>query len=72
LDAIYNIWDKEGVNGMFRGSVPRIAWYIPASALTFMAVEFLRENFNERVPNGGSINVARVSVEKKKSLEEAS
>lgn len=46
LDAIKKTWDSEGVNGLFRGSVPRIIWYIPASALTFMAVEFLREHFN--------------------------
>lgn len=39
------------MKGMFRGSVPRITWYIPASALTFMAVEFLRDHFYERVPN---------------------
>lgn len=39
----------EGVKGMFRGSIPRITWYIPASALTFMAVEFLRDQFNERI-----------------------
>ncbi|KAK7304687.1 hypothetical protein VNO77_42573 [Canavalia gladiata] len=51
LDAISNIWATEGLKGMFRGSVPRITWYIPASALTFMAVEFLRDHFNERVPN---------------------
>ncbi|CAK8565202.1 unnamed protein product [Lathyrus sativus] len=65
LDAIYNVWAKEGLEGMFRGSIPRIAWYIPASALTFMAVEFLREHFNERVPNGN------LRVPKKKSLQEA-
>ncbi|XP_020699167.1 mitochondrial substrate carrier family protein E [Dendrobium catenatum] len=48
LDALRNIWKAEGVNGLFKGSVPRIMWYIPASALTFMAVEFLRENFNQK------------------------
>ncbi|KAF1864838.1 hypothetical protein Lal_00031801 [Lupinus albus] len=36
LDAICKIWAKEGMKGMFRGSIPRITWYIPASALTFM------------------------------------
>ena len=48
LDAIKKTWDAEGVNGLFKGSVPRIIWYIPASAFTFMAVEFLREHFNEK------------------------
>ncbi|KAL0926061.1 hypothetical protein M5K25_004443 [Dendrobium thyrsiflorum] len=48
LDALRNIWKAEGVNGLFKGSVPRIMWYIPASALTFMAVEFLRDNFNQK------------------------
>ncbi|XP_027338551.1 mitochondrial substrate carrier family protein E [Abrus precatorius] len=70
LDAICNIWATEGVKGMFRGSIPRITWYIPASALTFMAVEFLRDHFNERVPNDNLRDVARLSVDKKKSLQE--
>ncbi|XP_043703337.1 mitochondrial substrate carrier family protein E isoform X1 [Telopea speciosissima] len=46
LDAIQKIWMVEGTKGMFRGSVPRVMWYVPASSLTFMAVEFLRERFN--------------------------
>ncbi|KAM1377727.1 hypothetical protein ACFX2F_039286 [Malus domestica] len=50
---------------MFRGSIPRIAWYIPASALTFMAVEFLREHFNEGLSNENTREVASMSVEKK-------
>lgn len=49
LDALGKIWLAEGLNGLFRGSVPRVIWYVPASALTFMAVEFLRENFNEKL-----------------------
>ncbi|KAG8379285.1 hypothetical protein BUALT_Bualt07G0072600 [Buddleja alternifolia] len=63
LDAIYKIWLAEGVRGMFRGSVPRIMWYIPASALTFMAVEFLREHHK----------VTSISIDKKESsLQEIS
>lgn len=65
LDAIYHIWVSEGMKGMFRGSIPRIAWYIPASALTFMAVEFLREHFKENLRD-----VARLSIDKKKSLQD--
>ncbi|KAI4335912.1 hypothetical protein L6164_014508 [Bauhinia variegata] len=73
LDAIHNIWAKEGVTGMFRGSIPRITWYIPASALTFMAVEFLRDHFNERVGGNNLQEVARLSVDNKKSsLQEIS
>ncbi|KAF9624217.1 hypothetical protein IFM89_008155, partial [Coptis chinensis] len=49
-------------NGLFRGSVPRIRWCIPASALTFMAVEFLRDHFN-----GVLHEVANLSIEKKGS-----
>ena len=49
LDAIKKTWASEGASGLFKGSVPRIIWYIPASAFTFMAVEFLRENFNEKM-----------------------
>ncbi|CAL0327600.1 unnamed protein product [Lupinus luteus] len=66
LDAICKIWAKEGMKGMFRGSMPRIAWYIPASALTFMVVEFLRDNFNEKVPDN-NLQVARLTGDHKKS-----
>ena len=51
---------------MFRGSVPRITWYVPASALTFMAVEFLRDHFNEGL-NNDDAEVARLSVGNKGS-----
>ncbi|KAK7354228.1 hypothetical protein VNO80_19687 [Phaseolus coccineus] len=69
LDAICSIWATEGMKGIFRGSIPRITWYIPASALTFMAVEFLRDHFNERVSNDNLRDVRRLSVDKK-SLQE--
>ncbi|CAL9031435.1 unnamed protein product [Prunus brigantina] len=67
LDAIRSIWMVEGAHGMFKGSIPRITWYIPASALTFMAVEFLRDHFNEGLSNPNSQDVASMSVEKKGS-----
>ena len=68
MDAIGRIWTTEGARGMFRGSIPRITWYVPASALTFMAVEFLRENFNdERLSNEKVEGVALISVDKKGS-----
>ncbi|OIW15424.1 hypothetical protein TanjilG_12278 [Lupinus angustifolius] len=66
LDAICKIWATEGMKGMFRGSIPRIAWHIPASALTFMVVEFLRDNFNEKVPDN-NLQVARLTGDRKKS-----
>uniref|UniRef100_A0A0D3FFE6 Protein root UVB sensitive/RUS domain-containing protein n=1 Tax=Oryza barthii TaxID=65489 RepID=A0A0D3FFE6_9ORYZ len=49
LDAITKTWANEGMSGLFKGSIPRIIWYIPASAFTFMAVEFLRDHFNEKI-----------------------
>uniref|UniRef100_A0A1J3JAF6 S-adenosylmethionine carrier 1, chloroplastic/mitochondrial n=1 Tax=Noccaea caerulescens TaxID=107243 RepID=A0A1J3JAF6_NOCCA len=65
LDAVGQIWRREGPEGFFRGSVPRVMWYIPASALTFMAVEFLRDNFREK---GGNNNVVpNLSIERKSS-----
>ncbi|GAB4860876.1 hypothetical protein Ancab_036036 [Ancistrocladus abbreviatus] len=67
LDAIHRTWMIEGVKGMFRGSIPRILWYVPASALTFMAVEFLRDNFNKELENDNREEVASLSVDKKKS-----
>uniref|UniRef100_A0A2P2PPQ4 Mitoferrin-like n=1 Tax=Rhizophora mucronata TaxID=61149 RepID=A0A2P2PPQ4_RHIMU len=72
LDALHSIWTTEGVEGLFRGSIPRITWYIPASALTFMAVEFLRGQFNVRSDNDTFQEVANLSIEKKgASLPEA-
>ncbi|KAJ4713191.1 putative Mitochondrial carrier protein [Melia azedarach] len=70
LDAIHKIWKTEGVKGMFRGSIPRITWYIPASALTFMAVEFLRDNFNENLDSDDTHEIASLSIEKKGSIQE--
>ncbi|WCJ26490.1 Mitochondrial substrate carrier family protein [Euphorbia peplus] len=64
LDAMQRIWRKEGMKGMFRGSIPRITWYIPASALTFMAVEFLRDQFND---SNNNQEVTSLSIEKKNS-----
>lgn len=64
-DAVSKIWLGEGLKGMFRGSIPRVTWYIPASALTFMAVEFLREQH--------SLRMATMSIDKKSSsLQEIS
>lgn len=71
LDAIHRIWMTEGVKGMFRGSIPRIVWYIPASALTFMAVEFLRDHFNGGLNNNNMQEVSSLSIDKKgSSLQE--
>ncbi|CAI9786722.1 unnamed protein product [Fraxinus pennsylvanica] len=67
LDTVHKIWLTEGMRGMFRGSVPRIMWYVPASALTFMAVEFLKEHFNDKLQE-----VAFISIDKKgSSLQDA-
>ncbi|KAJ4960812.1 hypothetical protein NE237_020722 [Protea cynaroides] len=62
LDAVQKIWMVEGPKGLFRGSVPRIMWYIPAYALTFMAVEFLRDQFNDGLDNR---EVTSLSIDKK-------
>ncbi|XP_047337302.1 mitochondrial substrate carrier family protein E isoform X2 [Impatiens glandulifera] len=59
FDAVHKIWVIEGPKGMFRGSIPRIIWYIPASAATFMAVEFLRDHFNNDT-------LTKLSIDKKK------
>ncbi|KAI7754211.1 hypothetical protein M8C21_008900 [Ambrosia artemisiifolia] len=60
MDALRRIWLIEGPKGLFRGSIPRVIWYVPASALTFMAVEFLRDHFKED-------KVTTLSLEKKES-----
>ncbi|KAL3513053.1 hypothetical protein ACH5RR_025770 [Cinchona calisaya] len=73
LDVVHQTWSTEGIRGMFRGSIPRIMWYVPASAVTFMAVEFLREHFNERVKDDKVKEVASLSIDKNgSSLQEVS
>ncbi|KAF8407867.1 hypothetical protein HHK36_007005 [Tetracentron sinense] len=67
LDAIRRTWIAEGIKGMFRGSVPMTIWYIQASALTFMAVEFLREHFNDEIDSSDVREVASLSIDKKGS-----
>ncbi|KAG0465848.1 hypothetical protein HPP92_020012 [Vanilla planifolia] len=62
LDAFRSIWKAEGTNGLFKGSIPRIMWYVPASALTFMAVEFLRDHFNEKT-DSCIHEVTKISIE---------
>lgn len=46
FDAWQQIWKHEGVRGFFRGALPRVLWFVPASAVSFMAVEWLRKEFN--------------------------
>ena len=46
FDAWHQIWRHEGVRGFFRGALPRVLWFVPASAVSFMAVEWLRKEFN--------------------------
>lgn len=70
LDAVYRIWLAEGAKGMFRGSIPRITWYIPASALTFMTVEFLRQNFGQKLNDNSDFKeISSLSIEKKEFQE---
>ncbi|GMH31556.1 hypothetical protein Nepgr_033400 [Nepenthes gracilis] len=70
LDAIERTWMIEGTKGFFRGSIPRILWYVPASALTFMGVEFLRDHFNGGLEIGKRQDVMSISVDGKMSLPE--
>lgn len=67
LDVVQKTWSTEGIRGIFRGSIPRIMWYVPASALTFMAVEFLREHFNDGVNDDKLKEVASLSIDKNAS-----
>ncbi|KAK6920994.1 Mitochondrial substrate/solute carrier [Dillenia turbinata] len=66
-DAIRRIWKVEGPKGFFRGSVPRVLWYFPASALTFMAVELLRDHFNGKSENDYVQEVASLTMDEKNS-----
>lgn len=67
LDVFTRIWRVEGPKGLFKGSIPRVIWYVPASALTFMAVEFLRDNFNNESESTSIHKVANLSIEKTSS-----
>lgn len=71
LDALTSIRKTEGLNGMFKGSVPRIMWYIPASALTFMAVEFLRDNFNDK-RESDIHEITSLSIDTSSTIQKAS
>lgn len=62
LDAFQKIWSTEGTKGFFRGSTARVIWYVPASACTFMAVEFLREHFNDKIQHDAH-EAASISME---------
>ncbi|KAF8037409.1 hypothetical protein BT93_B0342 [Corymbia citriodora subsp. variegata] len=55
FDAIRSIW---------------VTWYIPASALSFMAVEFLRDHFNEELDDNTAQEVSTLSIDKSGSLTE--
>jgi hypothetical protein len=46
IDALQTVWREEGTKGLFRGALPRVLWFVPASAVSFMAVEWLRKEFN--------------------------
>lgn len=69
FDAIRMTWKAEGFRGMFKGSVPRILWYIPASSLTFMAVEFLRDHFNEK-PGAHVEEVTSITIDRVSQIQE--
>ncbi|GJN30701.1 hypothetical protein PR202_gb19031 [Eleusine coracana subsp. coracana] len=73
LDAITKTWTSEGLHGLFKGSVPRIIWYIPASAITFMAVEFLRDHFNDKGKDSTDTHheLATLSIDTRPDVEEA-
>lgn len=44
-DAVGSIQRNEGFHGFWKGSLPRVMWYVPASAVTFMAWQALRNVF---------------------------
>ncbi|KAJ0974021.1 hypothetical protein J5N97_015986 [Dioscorea zingiberensis] len=69
-DALRKTWMTEGLNGLFKGSIPRVIWYIPASALTFMAVEFLREHFNEKTDDDVH-EITSLSLDTSSKIQEA-
>ncbi|KAG6553773.1 hypothetical protein Mapa_004688 [Marchantia paleacea] len=47
-DAAKTIWKEENIHGFFRGVVPRVVWFVPASAVTFMSFEWLRKQYQEK------------------------
>ena len=55
-------------DGRHKGSIPKITWYILASALTFMVVEFFGDHFNGELNRDEVQKVASLSVEKVKGV----
>lgn len=44
-DAVHSIWKNDGFMGFWKGSLPRVVWYLPACALTFMSWQAMRNVF---------------------------
>lgn len=44
-DAVGSIWKNDGFMGFWKGSLPRVVWYLPASAVTFTAWQVMRNVF---------------------------
>ncbi|KAH7298441.1 hypothetical protein KP509_25G043400 [Ceratopteris richardii] len=47
-DAMTSIWKDDGFMGFWKGSLPRVIWYLPACAVTFMSWQALRNVFIKR------------------------
>eukprot|EP00897_Mesotaenium_endlicherianum_P001695 jgi/Mesen1/1553/ME000134S00674 len=45
-DALRKILREEGYRGLLKGWVPRVLWFVPASALTFLALDLLHKAFD--------------------------
>ncbi|MCO5571792.1 hypothetical protein L7F22_025540 [Adiantum nelumboides] len=44
-DAMASIWKEDGFMGFWKGSLPRVIWYLPACAVTFMSWQAMRNVF---------------------------
>ncbi|MCO5607385.1 hypothetical protein L7F22_061581 [Adiantum nelumboides] len=44
-DAMATIWKEDGFMGFWKGSLPRVIWYLPACAVTFMSWQAMRNVF---------------------------
>ncbi|KAF2282332.1 hypothetical protein GH714_043861 [Hevea brasiliensis] len=64
LDAMQRIWMVEGVKGMFRGSIPRITWYIQPLHLLSWLWNFSGTTI-ERMDGDKKHEVANLSIERK-------
>ena len=53
VGALRTIWEREGVRGLFRGSVARVVFFCPATAVTMGVYEYMKNGLRDERNDGG-------------------